>query len=272
MNLTELMKMRGFDTKKKIKLVRHQDPNYDTKSLYKNGMLDFYQSLQSKDVFGECDYILSFLGDEGRKALFIGAYEKINVSLFDPNTAYIPYGYPYMDILNQQLFHYEFSKTDLLVDMIDCLVIDWGPSSRSWHQWVHEDRTKQVIEILPFGYIKEFPGFTETILTYEELSIIVRNPDANRIWHTMLSSVAGIYLIVDTTTGNQYVGSASGQHGLLGRWRNYVDIPHGGNSRLTDLLQTDPIRYKSFQFSILHTLPKSMVPVQVYAFENLYKQ
>lgn len=141
-------------------------------------MFDFYQSLQSKDVFGECDYILSFLGEEGRKAVFIGAYKKIKVTYFDPNTTFIPPSYPYMDSINEPLFHYEFSKIDLLLDMIDCLVIDWGPSSRSWHQWVHEDRPKQVIEILPFGYIKEFPGFMETILTYEELCIIVRNPDA----------------------------------------------------------------------------------------------
>ncbi|WP_339289768.1 hypothetical protein [Paenibacillus sp. FSL E2-0201] len=86
-----------------------------------------------------------------------------------------------MDSLNEPLFHYEFSKIDLLLDMIVCLVIDWGSSIRSWHQWLHEDRSKQVVEILPFGYIKEFPGFMETTLTYEELSTIVKNPDANRI-------------------------------------------------------------------------------------------
>ncbi len=62
MNLSELVAMRGFDLSKKIKLVRHQDQNYDTQNLYKLKMLDFYQTLQSNDVFGNCEYILSFFG------------------------------------------------------------------------------------------------------------------------------------------------------------------------------------------------------------------
>ncbi|MDG0789953.1 hypothetical protein OMP38_03115 [Cohnella ginsengisoli] len=76
MNLNELVRMRNFTLTNKVKLVRHQDPNYDTKLLHKIGMLEFYQSIQSNDVFGNCDYILSFLGEEGRKAIFIGAYQK----------------------------------------------------------------------------------------------------------------------------------------------------------------------------------------------------
>ncbi|MEK5479579.1 HNH endonuclease family protein [Paenibacillus sp. FSL R5-0407] len=36
MNLSELIAMRGFDLSKKIKLVRHQDQNYDTQHLYFN--------------------------------------------------------------------------------------------------------------------------------------------------------------------------------------------------------------------------------------------
>lgn len=90
--------------------------------------------------------------EEGRKPVFIGAYKK--VSHFDPNTTFIPPSYPYMDSLNEPLFHYEFSKIDLLLDMIVCLVIDWGSSIRSWHQWLHEDRSKQVVEILPLGISK----------------------------------------------------------------------------------------------------------------------
>lgn len=272
MNLTELVKMRGLDPSKKIKLVRHQDPNYDTKYLYKNGMLEFYQSIQSKDVFGNCDYILSFLGEEGKKATFIGAYEKISSSTFDKSVHLPPANYPYMDTLEQPLYHYHFNKIPLLDDLIDRLVIDWGKSTRSWFQWLVEDGSKQVIEILPSGYVKEFPGFDELILTYDELSTIVRNRDSNRIWHTMLASVAGIYLIVDLTDGNQYVGSAYGEYGILGRWQSYVDTLHGGNIQLIRLLQDDPLRYKHFQFSILRTLPKSMTSTQVVNHEQLYKK
>lgn len=65
--LSELLSMRGLDLSKSIKLVRHQDPNYDTKYLYMRGMLDFYQSIQSKDRFGNCEYLISFLGYEQSK-------------------------------------------------------------------------------------------------------------------------------------------------------------------------------------------------------------
>lgn len=272
MNLTELVKMRGFDITKKIKLLRHQDPQYDINFLYKHGMLEFYQSIQSKDVLGNCEYILSFLGVEGTKAIFIGAYENVQRSLFDKNINKIPDNFPYMDFFNQSLFHYQLKKISLLEDLVDRLVIEWGKSTRSWYQWLYENKPKQIIEVLPDGYVKDFPGFDEMILNFNDLSKIVKNPDANRVWHTMLSSVAGIYLIVDLTDGNQYVGSAYGELGILGRWRNYVDTHHGGNIKLIELLQNDPDRYKNFQFTILRTLPKSLTQTQVITYENIYKE
>lgn len=264
--------MRGLDLSKKIKLVRHQDPNYDTKLLYKRGMLDFYQSIQSKDVFGNCEYLISFLGYEQSKAIYIGAYKVIGKSTFNKSLANIPPEYPYMEVLEQLLFHYEIEKIDLLNDLTDRLVIDWGASTRSWYQWLHKNDPKQVVEILPAGYVKEFPGFEDVIITFDELDAIVNSPDSNRIWHTMLSSVAGVYLITDMTDGSQYVGSASGKFGIMGRWRSYAETRHGGNIRLKALLQAKPERYKNFQYSILRTLPKSLTQTEVVVFEQKYKQ
>ncbi len=125
---------------------------------------------------------------------------------------------------------------------------------------------------MPEGYIKEFPGFDELILSFDELQTIIKNPDANRQWHKMLSSVAGIYLIVDMTDGGQYIGSASGNNGILGRWSNYADSHHGNNKRLLALLKDEPERYKNFQFTILRTLPKTLTSDQVIAYEQKYKQ
>ncbi|MDG0789952.1 GIY-YIG nuclease family protein [Cohnella ginsengisoli] len=131
---------------------------------------------------------------------------------------------------------------------------------------------KQVIEILPSGYVKEFPGFDNLILNYDELATIIKNPDPNRVWHNMLKSVAGVYLIVDLTNGSQYVGSASGEEGILGRWKTYVDSQHGGNARLMELLSLEPDRYKHFQFSILSALPRTLTKTQVISHEQKYKQ
>ncbi len=272
MLLSELLSMRDLDISKSIKLVRHQDPNYDTKYLYKRGMLDFYQSIQSKDVFGNCEYLISFLGYEQSKAIYIGAYKVIAKSTFNKSLVNVPPDYPYMEVFEQPLFHYEFEKIDLLNDLVDRLVIDWGSSTRAWFQWLKKDNPKRVVEILPAGYVKEFPGFEDVILTFDELQTIVNSPDPNRIWHTMLSSVAGVYLITDMTNGSQYVGSASGKLGIMGRWRSYAETRHGGNIRLMALLQVEPERYKNFQYSILRTLPKSLTQTEVVGFEQKYKQ
>lgn len=271
MNLSELVKMRGFDFEKKVKLVRHQDSRFDIQTLYRNGFLDFYQSTQSKDVFGNCEYIMSFIGDEGTKATYIGTFKKISTQKLDVNK--IPDNYPYSDDpeLNNDLFYYEFEKTSLLADLIDRLVIDWGKSTRSWYQWLSEGKDKTIIEILPQGYVREFPGFDEMLLNYSELEKIISNTDANRIWHKMLGSVAGIYLIVDTETGLQYVGSAYGEKGILGRWKAYVSTKHGGNKILINLLTNSPDRYQKFQYSILHTLPRSMNRDLVIRIEQTYK-
>ncbi|WP_337032732.1 GIY-YIG nuclease family protein [Paenibacillus illinoisensis] len=272
MNVSELIKMRGLDVSKKIKLVRHKGSNYDMKLLYRNSMLDYYQCLQTTDAFRECDYILSFLGEEGKKATFVGAYEKISSTTFDINIHVPPIGFPHHDFLNQPLFYYELKKIDLLNDLINRLVIDWG--SRNWNQWHDEKKPKQVVEVLPQGYVKDFPGFDELVLSYDELVTVIKNRDANRVWHTMLSSVAGIYLIVDMSMGSgiQYVGSACGENGLMGRWKSYVAHPHGNNERLVELLKKHPECYKCFQFSILRTLPKSMTKTQVVTLEQKYKQ
>ncbi|MDF2924090.1 MAG: nuclease family protein [Paenibacillaceae bacterium] len=272
MNLSELVSMRGFDISKKIKLVRHQDPNYNTHSLYKSGMLDFYQSLQSNDVFGNCEYILSFLGYERTKAIYIGAYKLNGKSMFDKQVSYVPVDYPYKEILNHPLIQYDLTRIALLDDLINRLVIDWGNATRSWYQWLNNEAPKHVIEILPKGYVKDFQGFDEVILTFDELYTIIINPDPNRIWHTMLSSVAGIYLITDFADANQYIGSASGNLGILGRWKEYAASVHGGNAKLISILKENPNRYKQFQYSILRTLPKSLTRAEVVAHEQKYKQ
>ena len=91
-------------------------------------------------------------------------------------------------------------------------------------------------------------------------------------WHTALSSVNAVYLIVDRENGRQYVGSAYGKGGLLGRWTDYVDSLHGGNKLMKELLCDYPERYTHFQFSILQLLPKAVTPEEVIHTETLWKQ
>ena len=63
----------------------------------------------------------------------------------------------------------------------------------------------------------------------------------------------------------------SGNDGLLGRWKAYIDTRDGGNKKIKELLCKDPERYHKFQFSILQILPKSASNESVMQCEALYK-
>ncbi|MCK5407604.1 MAG: GIY-YIG nuclease family protein [Candidatus Krumholzibacteria bacterium] len=87
----------------------------------------------------------------------------------------------------------------------------------------------------------------------------------------MLSAVCGVYLIVDQNTGKQYVGSAYGEKGILGRWTNYAKTGHGGNNQLKKLMEWDPMYAENFNFTILRTLSKTLTQAEIIDYERLYK-
>jgi hypothetical protein len=165
-------------------------------------------------------------------------------------------------------YFYDLIRDYSLSELEERLVIDWGSSTVSWCQ---KKLDKDVIEILPKGFAKTFLGYENVILMFNELEKIVKNPDVNRQWKMMLSNVYGVYLILDTTNGQQYVGSAYGKDGIWGRWSDYVHTKHGGNKILIELLTNDPMRYKKFQFSILNVLPNSSLREQVIQLEQITK-
>lgn len=165
--------------------------------------------------------------------------------------------------------YYDLSPVDGFDDLKDRVVIDWGKSTLAWHQWL---RPKEVIEILPKGYVTHFPGYLDFVLRYDELVSIINSPVANREWHRMLSAVAGVYLIVDSKTGLQYVGSAYGKNGILSRWTVYAREPDGRNKRLKELLSGDNSYARHFRFTVLHTLPLTMTKNEVIAYEVRYKE
>jgi hypothetical protein len=162
------------------------------------------------------------------------------------------------------------SRDDRFVDLKDRLVIDWGIGTRSWVQNFKPTK-KAVVEVLPAGYVKRFPGFLDFVLRYDELRAIVANPVANREWHRMLGSVAGVYLVLDTLTGRQYVGSAYGGGGIMRRWSQYARTGHGGNEQLRALLSERPNAKHDLRFSVLQTLSSSLTSAEVIAYEGLHK-
>src|SRR5258705_8919319 len=77
-----------------------------------------YQRGQSKPVFHKCDYIISFLGDEGKRSRFIGVY-KVNGYKVETNNSFL----------------YDLIELEGFEDIKERVIIDWVSISRSWHQW-----------------------------------------------------------------------------------------------------------------------------------------
>ena len=98
--------------------------------------------------------------------------------------------------------------------------------------------------------LTDFPGFDRVDIDYKTLQHIVS--DNILSWKTALSNVKGVYLIVDTLTGQQYVGSAYGSECIWQRWSSSAKNGHGGNAELKDLLDVHGQEYKyNFKYSIL---------------------
>jgi len=255
--LQELLELRSnvFNSKN-TKLIRHKDTRgiEDFKEIVKNrDQLLEYQREQGKDIFN-CDYIISFIGLEHMKSLLFGVFETNREKKVIKNSHYF----------------YELTEMNDFKDFNERIIIDWGSSGQAWHQWYHNE--KEVIQILPSGYIGSFKNYNDFVLDFNELEKIINNEDSNKDWIDKLSIINGIYLILDSKTGNQYVGSANGTDGILGRWKVYVQTKTGGNQCLIDLMKIDPKYYLNFKYSILQTLPSNITKQEIVNLENIYKE
>lgn len=267
--LEHLLAPFGFTSTSRVKLVRHQDSRMDVKELRRAGQFEHYQALQSRPVFDNCDMLVSFVGGGSTLSTFVGVYHLSGQRTHGVSSHPPGFIYPQWDV--SQHFEYRLERDTRFESLVDRVVIDWGLGTRAWVQNFRE-REKAVVEVLPTGYVAEWPGYLDFVLRFDELSKMIENPIANREWHRMLSAVAGVYLIVDAGTGRQYVGSAYGERGILGRWEGYASSGHGGNVQLMDLLNSSPDAKRRLEFSVLQTLPKSLTAGEIIEHETFHKR
>lgn len=96
---------------------------------------------------------------------------------------------------------------------------------------------------------------------------IVSGPEVRLLplsWQARLREWRGIYLIVDESDGQRYVGSAYGEQNILGRWQEHT---HG------NVGVTEQLRYRDtsgFRFSILERVSPDMLAEDVIALEHTW--
>jgi hypothetical protein len=259
LTLQELLYNRGLSRLSNAKLVRHKEVSKDLFEMYSLNREEFleYQATQGKDIFKDIEFIVSFIGEQGNRARFVGVFKVKGVKKFNSK------------IYKKEMFFYEMSEVKGFEDLSERIIIDWGLGTRSWVQNITTE--KEIIEITPGLHYQAFTDYFDIILPYSQLQEIVSEqyPD----WKKMLEATNGIYLIHDKSSGKQYVGSTCGAEGLWGRWKNYIHTKgHGNNKVLKDLMHHNPKNCNHLEFSILSLLPKSITPDEAIKKEAHFKR
>ena len=269
LNFSDVLRNVGLEPKK-VKLIRHalSDPGF--RACYDIGMTLEYTKHQGTGFSKGYDYWVIFISDSGTYARL---HSCCRVNGSEPDTPDVcPVGLPECEAEGYRgkdaFFHLEY--VDLLKEYEGKLVIDWGKSTRMWHQ--KGTTEKPIVAIQPKNE-KSFVGFENLILSFDELKEVIENDTDYKLWHAAMSAVNAIYLIVDTKTGARYVGSTYGYDGLLGRWSVYAATGgHGNNKGLMAHLKSKRNSCHNLQFSVLQVLSKSLTDKQIIDAETLWKK
>lgn len=269
LQFSDVLKKAGLDPTK-VKLIRHSLSDKEFKKCYDQGpqMVREYTRIQKPNFSKGYDYWCVFISGKSTSARFFACYRVGDCVPDTPDRK--PEGFALDDWFQGERAQFDLEPVDVLCEYENRLVIDWGGGTLAWHQ--KGTNEKPILSIESVGK-RPFVGYDKVVLTYQQLKDVIEN-EANdyELWQTALRSVNAVYLIVDTESGQQYVGSAYGKDGLLGRWRIYADSLHGHNKLMKELICAHPERYRYFQFSILQILPKTLTPDEVIQVESLWKQ
>lgn len=155
---------------------------------------------------------------------------------------------------------YELELLDQYSEYIKRLIIKLEqPVGRDlylrWYEKLQGSKLNpQIHELAPDTKLGTFPGYQNLRVRHKDLQRIIANDEPS--WKDALSSVKGVYVITDLSSGRLYVGSASGEaNGLWQRWSGYAHLKNltGGNQELERLRSElgDSHIVENFQYSIL---------------------
>ena len=230
-----------------------------------------FQGPRAEKAMLNADFLVSLIGHEPGKALFIGLYQigraspktreqfwriPANKQLKKFGMVGVKFG---KDDAGETALHFQLKLRDFHSDWAGKLAFKWPGLERSWYRWAHRN-TIPVHAILEESLLdEEMPDWQDIVLSWNELSVLPNK------WKSALSEWRGIYYICDVSDGRGYVGSAYGNENILGRWLSYARTGHGGNK----LLRKRDAEH--FRFSILQRVSPDMSPDEIIALEASWK-
>ena len=226
-----------------------------------------WQEHQTQKNFGR-KYILSLIYYEKDIWMFGGIYRVLPV---DPT--------PVQETNGWNGWKYQTEQTNSCTDLIGRAFFKFKKEFRASYPVLELDpKNGDPIAEMPLSHIldkrvalTDFLGFDSVNIDYKTLKYIVSDQIIS--WKSALSNVKGIYLIVDTHTGKQYVGSAYGDECIWQRWADYAQNGHGGNIELKNILKENGEEYKyNFKYSILEVCNMNLGNEHIINRENYWKE
>lgn len=272
-----------------ITLMRHKDKRYPLEKYIGTRALNLYQASQPR-AMPVGSLLVSVFGNRPGHGVLLGvwqvkqvmaaseAYEQgLTQGSFEPWTP------------GWSGYFHDLQETELLKGLILKLEIEWPGRELAWRRILSRGASRSTkrtavlnpkVETLGTQSVRPlyaatvrhelalpFGGLSGASLVMAELRIALKDI----AWQQGLSQARGIYLITDERNGHQYIGSASGAQGLLGRWSNYAITGHGGNKLLMDLLEREPGRELDFRFTLLETMLADTPRAEINRRESYWK-
>ena len=153
----------------KVKLIR-QIYDEEFAEYYESGHMKDYFSIMSSNFSEDYDYWLVFLAEDKGYATFLMCYKVGEAVKATRNQC--PRSFLHPEVFNGRHKYFKLKETDIMDDLTERLIIDWGSGKRSWHQ--KGTIEKRVVAIKTDS--KPFPGFLDIFVTYEELREIINEP------------------------------------------------------------------------------------------------
>jgi hypothetical protein len=280
MNLTDLLRGKNIDPKQ-VLVFRHRPWEPELNKVLpwlaaeKPDVFNAYQQTQGEKVeraMVSANYVVSFIGHEPGKALFVGLYSikewkplsRKQFWTIPANVELNSFGMKGFteDSPRSSVLCFDLVLTEFYAHWKGKLIVGWPGLERSWYRWAHKPGNEMpILAILDESALDAaMPEWNEINLTWEELCVLPAR------WRSALSQWRGVYYIFDTSDGKGYVGSAYGDTNLLGRWLDYAARGHGGNRLLR---QRDP---RNFRFTILQRVSPDMDANDVIRLESTWKE
>ena len=267
-NLTQLLEIKEQEFQDyKVHFAIGRD---NRKEPYNTFLIDGFKNWQEHQTnknFGR-KYILSLVYYEKDIWMFAGIYEVLPVKPV-----------PVQNDIGWTGWKYETKLADKATDYIGRAFFRFKKEFRASYPVLELDpKNGEPIAKMPLSHIldkrvaiSDFVGFDKVDVDYKTLKYLVSDNISS--WKTALSNVKGIYLIVDTLTGKQYVGSAYGDECIWQRWSNYAKTGHGGNAEFKELLSKNGQEYvHNFKYSILEVCNMNLGNEYIFERETHWKE